>query len=141
VADVFTKEKRSEVMSRIRGRGNERTELALVRLFRANRITGWRRQAMLPGRPDFVFRKEKVAVFVDGCFWHGCPKCFRQPKNNKIFWLKKLSANRHRDKRVASELRSLNWRVLRLWEHALRKNPANVVRRVRSALAAGASKR
>lgn len=71
--DVFTTAKRSEVMSRIKGRGNKETELVLVRLFRAEGITGWRRHAALVGRPDFAFRAERVVVFVDGCFWHMCP--------------------------------------------------------------------
>jgi DNA mismatch endonuclease (patch repair protein) len=121
-------------MSRIRGRGNERTELALVRLFRANEITGWRRHAKLPGRPDFVFRKEKVAVFVDGCFWHGCPKCFREPNTNKAFWRKKISDNRTRDKKVSLRLRAEGWRILRIWEHALRQAPAMTTARVRRIL-------
>ena len=72
--DVFTKAKRSEVMSRIRGRGNKDTELALAKLLRRHRITGWRRNQPVFGKPDFVFPKLKLAVFVDGCFWHGCPK-------------------------------------------------------------------
>jgi DNA mismatch endonuclease (patch repair protein) len=121
-------------MSRIRGRGNERTELALVRLLRANRITGWRRHAKLPGRPDFVFRKERVVVFVDGCFWHGCPKCFRQPNTNKAFWRQKISANRTRDKKVGLLLRTQGWRILRIWEHALRQAPAMTTARVRRIL-------
>jgi DNA mismatch endonuclease (patch repair protein) len=73
MADVFSKAKRSEVMSRIRPRGNKGTELALMAFFRAHGHTGWRRGRPLFGKPDFVFRKNKVALFVDGCFWHGCP--------------------------------------------------------------------
>ena len=71
--DVFTKAKRSEVMSRIRGTGNKDTELALIILFRLHRIKGWRRHQPVFGKPDFVFPAVKVAVFVDGCFWHCCP--------------------------------------------------------------------
>jgi DNA mismatch endonuclease, patch repair protein len=70
MGDVFTKQKRSAVMSRIRGAGNRDTELRLITLFRANGITGWRRRHLLVGKPDFVFRREKMVVFVDGCFWH-----------------------------------------------------------------------
>jgi DNA mismatch endonuclease, patch repair protein len=73
-SDVFTKAKRSEVMSRIRGKGNKDTEVALAKLFRANGITGWRRHYAIAGKPDFAFPKCKLAVFVDGCFWHGCRK-------------------------------------------------------------------
>jgi DNA mismatch endonuclease (patch repair protein) len=78
--DVFTQKKRSEVMSRIRGKGNEKTEVRLAKLMRKAGIRGWRRHLPIPGRPDFSFRQQKVAVFVDGCFWHGCPRCFRLPK-------------------------------------------------------------
>ncbi len=95
MSDVFTKAKRSEVMSRIRGRGNKETEIALMKIFRAHGITGWRRQHSLRFtvhgsrfrvRPDFIFCKQHVAVFVDGCFWHGCPKHSPPAK-----WLKKSS--------------------------------------------------
>jgi DNA mismatch endonuclease (patch repair protein) len=84
--DVFTKRKRSEVMSRIRGRGNKETELALAKLLRKHRITGWRRNQAVFGKPDFVFRRQRLAVFVDGCFWHGCPI-----HSNPARWLKKSS--------------------------------------------------
>ena len=96
MADVFTKAKRSEVMSQIRGRGNKDTEIALARLLRQNKITGWRRQLPVFGKPDFVFPKQKLAVFVDGCFWHGCPKHSNLPANNRAFWIKKtrLQTNR-----------------------------------------------
>ncbi len=105
MADVFTAEKRSEVMSRIRGKGNERTELALLAVFRAERITGWRRHRKLFGRPDFVFAKRRLAVFVDGCFWHGCPRHGTMPKANRAFWQAKLERNRQRD-RFSSTRRS-----------------------------------
>src|SRR5260370_40964884 len=78
--DVSTRATRSEVMSRIRGHGNKDTELAVAKLFRAHRITDWRRNQKIFGKPDFVFSKLKLAVFVDGCFWHGCPKHATKPK-------------------------------------------------------------
>lgn len=118
--DVFTKEKRSEVMSKIRGKGNKATELAMAKLFRANGITGWRRHYPITGKPDFAFPKEKLVVFVDGCFWHGCPKHATQPKGNRRFWAEKLEANKARDRKVNRELRAKGWRVLRVWEHDLK---------------------
>lgn len=121
MSDVFTKAKRSEVMSRIRGRGNKDTELALARLFRTHGITGWRRNQPVFGKPDFVFRQVRLALFVDGCFWHGCPKHATQPKNNHAFWQKKLSANKRRDLLVTRTLRKSGWRVMRIWEHELRR--------------------
>ncbi len=118
--DVFTRAKRSEVMSRIRGKGNKATELALAKLFREHSITGWRRHYPITGKPDFAFPKHKLAVFVDGCFWHGCPKHATQPKGNKRFWQEKLAANKARDRKVNRELRARGWRVLRIWEHDLK---------------------
>ncbi|TAK99022.1 MAG: very short patch repair endonuclease [Verrucomicrobia bacterium] len=135
MADVFSKRKRSEVMSRIRGRGNKDTELALAKLLRRHRITGWRRNQPVFGKPDFIFPKLKLAVFVDGCFWHGCPKHGTKPKNNQAFWRKKLSANKRRDALVTRTLRRYGWRVLRVWEHELaRRNEARLVRRLTAAL-------
>ncbi len=86
-------------------------------------------------RPDFVFPKLRLAVFVDGCFWHGCPKHETKPRNNAAFWRKKFAANTARDRLVTRTLRSANWRVLRLWEHELaRKHQARLLRRIRRAL-------
>jgi DNA mismatch endonuclease (patch repair protein) len=133
--DVFTKEKRSEVMSRIRGKGNKATEVALAKLFRAHGITGWRRHYPITGKPDFAFPKQKVAVFVDGCFWHGCPKHGTQPKGNSAFWTTKLETNKARDRRVNRELKAKGWRVVRVWEHALgAKHQARTMERLTGAL-------
>jgi DNA mismatch endonuclease, patch repair protein len=135
MSDVFTKAKRSEVMSRIRGRGNKDTELALAKFFRAHRITGWRRNRPVFGKPDFVFLKLKLAVFVDGCFWHGCPKHATKPQNNRAFWRRKFSANRARDALVTRTLKRAGWRVLRVWEHELAKrNETRLTRRIRQTL-------
>ncbi|MDD2708115.1 MAG: very short patch repair endonuclease [Verrucomicrobiae bacterium] len=128
--DIFTKAKRSDVMSRIRGRGNKDTELALLTLFRSSRISGWRRHCPLPGRPDFVFPKQKLAVFVDGCFWHKCPSHCKLPSGNRRFWTKKLSANARRDRKVNRILRTKGWRVTRIWEHSLKKQSTACIRRI-----------
>jgi DNA mismatch endonuclease (patch repair protein) len=115
--DVFSKPKHSEVMSRIRGTGNKDTEVALAKLFRAHGITGWRSHYAIEGKPDFAFPKSKLAVFVDGCFWHGCPKHATQPKGNASFWATKLTSNKERDRKVNRALRAKGWKVLRIWEH------------------------
>lgn len=150
MTDVFTKAKRSEVMSKIKGRGNRGTELKFVSLLKAHRITGWRRHLAIPiveptrvdgahnvaskrrkstVRPDFVFRAERVVVFIDGCFWHGCPKHAVWPKSNASFWAEKLSANRQRDQLVTRCLRRLRWKVLRIWEHDL-QSPESIFHRL-----------
>ena len=122
-------------MSRVRSHGNKDTEVTLAKLFRRHKITGWRRHQKIFGKPDFVFPKIKLAVFVDGCFWHGCPKHATQPKSNRAFWKKKFARNIARDRLVNRTLRSANWRVLRIWEHELaRKNEARLLRRFRRIL-------
>jgi DNA mismatch endonuclease (patch repair protein) len=155
--DILTKQKRSDVMSRIRSAGNAATELRLIRIFRAHGINGWRRGCVIRGpayapielrrgkqttesrrqktrfsvRPDFVFPRLKTAVFVDGCFWHGCPKHATQPRTNAKFWREKIAGNRARDHRVNTALRKRGWTVIRVWEHELkRQDEAKLVRRL-----------
>ena len=139
-ADIFSPEKRSEVMSRVRGEGNKATELRLISVFRARGIKGWRRRAKVFGKPDFVFPKLKLAVFVDGCFWHGCPAHGTIPATRRDFWEAKITRNRARDREVNRELKARGWRVLRLWEHELRaKREPVLVARLRRAGLAGRS--
>jgi len=133
MADVFSPSKRSEVMSRIRSTGNMNTEMRLIGIMKRNGIKGWRRHQPLPGSPDFMFRRERVALFVDGCFWHGCPRCYRSPKSHRAFWKQKVCVNRKRDRRVVRELRLLGWRVVRFWECSLCQE-ARVVARIKRIL-------
>jgi len=121
-------------MARVRGRGNKSTEEKLARLFRQAGIKGWRQHLRLPGTPDFVFPKQRLIVFVDGCFWHGCPRHATLPATRRAFWLKKFTDNKTRDRRVNRELRRRGWRVLRIWEHEF-KNPQSCLRRIRSSIA------
>jgi DNA mismatch endonuclease (patch repair protein) len=135
--DVFTPAKRSQVMSRIRASGNRDTELRMIALFRAHGIAGWRRRQKVFGKPDFVFPHERVAVFVDGCFWHGCPKPRHapRPRNRAEWWAAKLERNKARDRLVTRTLRAQAWRVIRIWECDLTtKNWPRVARRLRRAL-------
>ena len=130
MADIFTKAKRSEVMARVRSRGNAATELRLIAIFRSHGITGWRRNRPVFGKPDFVFPVERVAVFVDGCFWHGCPRHYNAPASHAAFWRRKLVANRTRDRLVTRTLTRAGWKVLRIWEHALKGDGRQVAVRV-----------
>lgn len=135
MADIWSKRKRSAVMRRIRSQGNEATELRLIEVLREHRIPGWRRKQALPGNPDFVFREQRVCVFTDGCFWHGCPNCYRRPGSNREYWDQKVQRNRKRDQEVNRALRKAGWRVLRIWEHELsEKNEARLVARIRKHL-------
>ncbi len=141
MSDILTPAQRSALMAKVRASGNASTELRLVAVFRALRITGWRRSATLrlktdkmkfQVRPDFVFPTRKLAVFVDGCFWHGCPLHATQPKQNAEFWRTKIARNQARDRLVTRTLRRAGWRVLRLWEHELTKrNEARLIGRLR----------
>ena len=137
MTDIWSKRKRSEVMSLIRSRGNKATELRLITVFRKYGITGWRRRQRLIGSPDFVFRAERLCVFVDGCFWHGCPKHGTRPEQNRGYWAAKIQGNRERDRDVNRQLRQAGWQRLRIWEHALTvRKEARLVARIRKHLSA-----
>ncbi len=120
-------------MAAVRGHGNRTTELKLIAVFRAYGITGWRRSQRIVGKPDFVFRRERIALFVDGCFWHGCKRHLRMPVGNRGYWRKKLARNVARDSATTRELKKAGWRVVRVWEHSLRK-PGKVAERLKSLL-------
>lgn len=135
MADVHSRAVRSRNMSAVRSRGNHSTEEFFCALLRIAKITGWRRRTAVYGKPDFVFRAHLVAVFLDGCFWHGCPRgCRSIPATNREFWEKKIESNRRRDRRVNRVLKAAGWSVIRIWEHALRTDPSGVIQRVRAVL-------
>src|SRR2546425_13363456 len=135
MADMFSKAKRSEIMAAVRSTGNKLTEIKLVNILRRHSIKGWRRHLPLPGKPDFTFPRQRVAVFIDGCFWHGCVKHLRMPQSNRAYWEKKISRNINRDRITRNQLRRAGWKVLRVWEHELRCDTL-VVNRITRALAA-----
>lgn len=120
-------------MSAIRGHGNKTTELRLARLLRRHQCWGWRRHPQLPGKPDFVFRQEMLAVFVDGCFWHGCRWHAQQPSSNIEYWEKKIMRNKLRDRQVTHALELAGWKVLRIWEHSF-DDSDKVMMRLKEAL-------
>jgi DNA mismatch endonuclease (patch repair protein) len=134
--DIWSARKRSEVMGLVRSSGNRSTEVRVMRIWRDAGVTGWRRNQKLVGRPDFVWRLFRLCVFVDGCFWHGCARCYRRPSSNRKYWDAKVARNRLRDRAVNRALRKQDWQVVRIWEHEL-SNPGRVVSRVRAALRRG----
>ena len=142
VSDTLTTIERSALMAKVRSTRNGSTELRLIAVFRLHGVTCWRRRASLFGKPDFVFtnlppsprlrRTSKLAVFVDGCFWHGCPIHATQPKQNAEFWRAKIARNQARDRLVTRTLRAKGWRVMRIWEHELtRKYERRLLARLR----------
>lgn len=134
MADWLTREQRSRNMSSIRSRGNATTEGMFARVLRGAKITGWRRHPNLPGKPDFVFKQARLVIFIDGCFWHACSRCYRLPQDNRAYWQTKAANNRRRDRLRSRQLRKLGWRVIRVWEHSL-KTPRGRAHVVKSLLA------
>lgn len=126
---------RSANMRAIRGNGNRTTEKRLRALLSQRGLGGWTETRMRDlGSPDFVFQPDRVLVFVDGCFWHGCPHCGHIPKTNTPYWRAKLERNRARDLRVTSGAEDRGYTVVRLWECELRKTPTTCVEKVATAL-------
>ena len=132
--DNLKRDVRKRVMSRNRGSGTRSTELRFRLLLVRSGVRGWSLggQSGLPGAPDVIFPKDKLAVFLDGCFWHGCIKCRTIPVTNRRFWERKIGANRKRDRRVVRDLKVAGWKVVRVWEHELRDKHERVLANVRS---------
>lgn len=107
-------------MACVKSKGNKSTELKFIDILKARSISGWRRNQDVFGKPDFVFPKRKIAVFIDGCFWHGCPKHCRLPATNVQYWVNKIQGNVKRGKQVNNELKKKGWIVIRVWEHELK---------------------
>lgn len=116
--DNVSREVRSKIMAAIKQTGNKSTEWRVRATLIGKGICGWKlgTASNLPGRPEFVFESRKVVVFIDGCFWHGCPYCYRPPKTHRRFWAEKIAKNQARDVRVAARLRREGWAVVRLRE-------------------------
>jgi len=138
MSDVFEKTKRSEVMSRVRSSGNKSTELRIIKLFKSAGLTGWRRNYPVQGKPDFVFLNCRLAIFVDGCFWHGHDCRNTRPNDNSEYWTKKRERNMKRDIDVTEMFRQRNWMVLRIWECELKKkNETETINRITAILRRG----
>lgn len=133
-ATTFGKLNRSELMARVRGTGNETTELRMARLLRGAGLRGWRRHQLLPGKPDFCWRKERVALFVDGCFWHGHDCRNLRPRTNHEVWTEKINRNRERDRTHDVNLAAKGWRVVRVWECDLKARPEECLARISKAV-------
>ena len=116
MADVFDKSKRSEIMKKVRSKKNQSTELKLIELFKENNIHGWRRNYNVKGHPDFVFLDKRIAIFVDGCFWHGHDCRNTRPKDNEAYWTKKRERNMKHDKEITEYFEARGWTVVRIWE-------------------------
>ena len=127
MADVFDSKKRSDIMSKVRSNNNKSTELALIKFFKENHITGWKRNYPVKGHPDFVFLDKKIAVFVDGCFWHGHDCRNTRPSDNAEYWRKKRERNIKHDKEVTALFEQRGWTVIRIWECELKKKKKQIL--------------
>ncbi len=125
MADVFDKQKRSDIMRNVKSKKNKSTELRLIEVFKKCHIIGWRRNYPVKGHPDFVFINQRIAIFVDGCFWHGhnCRNVI--PENNREFWQNKREKNKRHDEIITQYFVSRGWKVIRIWECELKKKNEN----------------
>lgn len=121
MADVFDAGKRSDIMKRVKSKGNKSTEIKLIEIFGELGIKGWRRNYSVKGHPDFVFPSKKTAIFVDGCFWHGHDCRNTRPKDNAEYWDRKRERNIQHDKEITELFMNRGWTVIRIWECELKK--------------------
>lgn len=132
--DNISQVRRSEIMRRVKSK-NTGLERSLQVALKSAGLRFQTHSSKLYGRPDIVFSKQKIAVFVDACFWHGCPQHCRIPHSNRPYWKQKIDGNKKRDRLVNRELNNAGWRVRRVWEHSIKKSSTSVVARIKRALA------
>lgn len=132
LADMMSRSQRSNCMSKIRGR-DTKVEVVLRKAVWRNGLR-YRLHAKLPGTPDLVFPRSKVALFIDGCFWHGCPTHGVRPRTNRAFWAAKLKKNLERDERTNQQLRVMGWKVVRCWEHDVEQRLDRLIVRIGEAV-------
>ncbi len=129
------KKQRSDVMRAVKSAGNKSTEIIVTRTLKELGIRYWASHSRdIEGKPDFIFRKKRIVIFVDGCFWHGCKIHCRLPSSNKDYWNAKIERNSNRDKIVNKNLRKKGWKVIRIWEHSLKKSQSDVRKRLKKIL-------
>ena len=135
MSDNLSPEHRRKAMRAIKSKGTS-PERILWAMLAGMRLKGWRKNPSdVPGKPDVVFDREKVAIFVDGCFWHGCPVCNRGiPENNREYWIRKIERNKRRAEEVTLALREEGWVVLRFWEHEIKQEISKVRQKIREAI-------
>ncbi len=129
MADNLTKEQRSLNMSRIRSKWTKQ-EVAVHKSLSRNKIKHNMHPKIL-GSPDLILKSQKVAVFIHGCFWHRCSKCFKKPKTNRKYWLPKIKKNTERDRRNAKLLKSFGFRIITVWEHEIKKDPGILLKMIK----------
>jgi len=124
--EKISKETRSRIMSKIRSK-NTKPELILKELLKGTHL---RQHPNIEGNPDFGSKSKKIAIFIDGCFWHKCPKCYREPKTNKKYWLPKIERNVQRAREINKKLKKEGWTVLRFWEHDIMERSHKCLKKI-----------
>ena len=130
MADNLSKEKRSRVMASIRGK-DTRPEIMIRKMLWQKGLRYRIHNKTVFGTPDISIKKKKLAVFIDGCFWHGCKRCYQEPKSNVKFWRKKIKDNRERRIDVKSRLKSEGWKIIEMWEHEILGNHKSLERKLK----------
>lgn len=125
--DIYSRSKRSQIMKQIRSSGNKSTEIKLIQYFNNYHITGWRRNYNVKGHPDFVFLEKRIAIFVDGCFWHGHDCRNTRPDQNAERWAKKRNYNINHDREITSLFEGRGWTVIRIWECELKRKNHSIL--------------
>jgi DNA mismatch endonuclease, patch repair protein len=127
MGDTFSKKERSAIMQKVKSKGNKSTEQNLIEIFKKQGVKGWRRNYPVIGKPDFVFLENRVAIFADGCFWHGHNCRNITPKQNRAYWSRKLKRNIQRDKNITARLENRGWAVLRFRECSIKCGDINLL--------------
>lgn len=136
MADKLGKKERSDLMRKVK-RSNTKPEVRLRKALWASGLRGYRLDFKgAPGRPDVAYTKWRLAIFVDGCFWHGCPQCYRRPASNQEYWDAKINRNKERDKNVNVRLREAGWTIERYWECEVKKDLDSCVNHIETCLKA-----
>jgi len=133
MADNLSREKRSKVMASIRGK-NTRPEVTIRKILWKKGMRYRLHNKSVFGTPDISLKKRKIAIFVDGCFWHGCNRCYKEPKTNVEFWRNKIIQNKKRRIKVRRHLKKEGWRILEFWEHEINSDPVLVSKKIKLVL-------
>ena len=131
--DTVSKRTRSEIMSRVRSK-DSKIEINFRKNLWSAGFRYRKNSTKYFGKPDIVLKKYKTVIFIDSCFWHGCKKHCRVPSAHKIYWMKKITRNIARDKEVSKYYKKQGWKIIRVWEHKIKKNAAKSISRIEKAL-------
>jgi DNA mismatch endonuclease (patch repair protein) len=127
--DTFDKKKRTQIMKAVKSK-NTKLEQKVFKELRRRGLRFRTNVSNLPGKPDIAIKKYKIVIFIDSCFWHGCPLHCRMPKTNIEYWQNKIKRNRERDKLITETYKKKNWHILRVWEHELKENFDKIIDKI-----------